>query len=87
MHFCHQPMTFGMSATRFVLVLASVSNAAALRLAEQHFSRVVSRAHASVERTHPVELPITPSYLIGTLAFNCAAHLVAAHEMSAFLSR
>ena len=74
-----------------LVLLASTSTASLLlpldasrRLADNHFSRVVSRAHSTVPA--PADpLPITPSYVIFTLVFNCAAHLAAAHEMAAIL--
>ena len=56
----------------------------AAKRGEQHFTRVVDRAQALAARGVE-ELPITASYIVGTLAFNLAAHLVATREAAVAL--
>ena len=78
------PRSLMAASARMVLLLAcwhtvSALNVNAPLLAEKHFTRTVRAAHQEVATTTE-PLPLTPSYVLGTLTFNLAAHLVGARE-------
>ena len=62
--------------------VAALSPSAALR-AETHFARIVSAARQQPAFNEVLDL--TPSYIVGTLAFNMAAHVTVARELAVLL--
>ena len=70
------------STSAALLLVSLTSSTTALRahvpLADKYWMRVVKQAEQGLPRGD--ELPLTPSYVIFTLGFNLAAHLVASRE-------
>ena len=80
-----RPQVWLLMMTLLAAVLSSaaaLSPSAALR-AETHFTRIVSAARQQPAFNEVLDL--TPSYIVGTLAFNMAAHVTVAREMAVLL--
>lgn len=66
---------------RLALCLSCVQLGTAYNvLTERHFARIVRSAQRDAVQED--ELPLTPSYVTFTLAFNFAAHIVATNEVA-----